>query len=303
MTNTVSELNIEPKPVQKCCLEDKGRRVVKVAFSICTALSLLIGTLLLFNVKTIPKYTSLNKAGKQILESVIEIQLEEENYLLYNQEDAFDNVKDEINELRKLVSSYEKSMPAEKEAKLFDFAAWDEAISLYERLFDQFNLYHKAVEKHIIELRTLEKSILAIIFSKMNPERGIIALQEIRIHEKGYFLYRNYPKTPDKRSFQDKRKEAVSNLLMWAQHDKRIEELMEKDDKLFKTILNCYKSQDAIFPALKKEGGKIRNVAEKFFEEGNQKLYLISHRCVFLSTTLLLMWLIMAIAIAVTRFR
>jgi hypothetical protein len=254
MTNTVSELNIEPKPVQKCCLEDKGRRVVKVAFSICTALSLLIGTLLLFNVKTIPKYTSLNKAGKQILESVIEIQLEEENYLLYNQEDAFDNV-------------------------------------------------HKAVEKHIIELRTLEKSILAIIFSKMNPERGIIALQEIRIHEKGYFLYRNYPKTPDKRSFQDKRKEAVSNLLMWAQHDKRIEELMEKDDKLFKTILNCYKSQDAIFPALKKEGGKIRNVAEKFFEEGNQKLYLISHRCVFLSTTLLLMWLIMAIAIAVTRFR
>ncbi len=90
---------------------------------------------------------------------------------------------------------------------------------------------------------------------------------------------------------------------MWAQHDKRIEELMEKDDKLFKAILNYYKSQDDIFPALKKEGGKIRNAAEKFFEEGNRKLYLISHRCVFLSTTLLLMWLIMAIAIAVTRFR
>ena len=303
MTNTVSELNIEPKPSPKRCLEDKGQQVVKVAFSICTALSLLIGALLLFNVKAIPKYTYLNKAGKEILETVIDMHLEEENYLVYNQEDAFHNVKDKINKLRKLFSSYEKSIPDRNKAKLFDFAAWDEAINLYERLFDQFILYHKAIEKHIIELRTLEKSILAVIYSKMNPERGIIALQEIRIHEKGYFLYRNYPKQPDERSFQDKRKEAVSNLLMWAQHDKRIEELMEKDDKLFKTILDYYKSQDAIFPALKKENRKIRNAAGKLFEEGNNRLGLIYYRCVFLSITLLLMWLIVALAIVVTRFR
>ena len=302
MTNTVSELNIEPKPSPKRCLEDKGQQVVKVAFSICTALSLLIGALLLFNVKAIPKYTYLNKAGKEILETVIDMQLEEENYLVYNQEDAFHNVKDEINKIRKKLSSYEKSIPDGDKA-IFDFAAWDEAINLYERLFDQFILYHKAIEKHIIELRTLEKSILAVIYSKMNPERGIIALQEIRIHEKGYFLYRNYPKQPDERSFQDKRKEAVSNLLMWAQHDKRIEELMEKDDKLFKTILDYYKSQDAIFPALKKENRKIRNAAGKLFEEGNNRLGLIYYRCVFLSITLLCIWLIMAIGIVVTRFR
>lgn len=303
MTNTVSELNIEPKPSPKRCPEDKGHQVVKVAFSICTALSLLIGAFLLFNIKAIPKYTSLNKAGKEMLEIVIDMQLEEENYLVYNQEDAFHNVKDEINKLRKLLSSYEKSLSDGNKAKFFDFAAWDEAINLYERLFDQFILYHKAIEKHTIELRTLEKSILAVIYSKMNPERGIIALQEIRIHEKGYFLYRNYPKQPDERSFQDKRKEAVSNLLMWAQHDKRIDELMEKDDKLFKTILNNYQNQDATFPALKKENRKIRNAARTLFEEGNKRLYLIYHRCVFLSITLLLIWLIVGTAIVVTRLR
>ena len=303
MTNTVSELNIEPNPSPKRCLEDKGQQVVKVAFSICTALSLFIGAFLLFNVKAIPKYTSLNNAGKEIVETIIDMHLEEENYLVYNQEDAFHNVKDEISKLRKLFSSYEKSIPDGNKAKLFNFAAWDEAINLYERLFDQFILYHKAIEKHIIELRTLEKSILAVIYSKMNPERGIIALQEIRIHEKGYFLYRNYPKPPDERSFQDKRKDAVSNLLMWAQHDKRIDELMGTDDKLFKTILNYYKNQDAIFPALKKENIKIRNAARALFEEGDKRLYLIYHRCVFLSITLLLIWLIVAIGIAATRFR
>jgi hypothetical protein len=303
MTHTVSELNIEPRPVPKRYLEDKGHQVIKIAFSICTALSLLIGAFLLFNIKAIPKYASLNKAGKEILEKVIDMQLEEQNYLIYNQEDYFNNVKDEISKLRKLFSLYEKSIPDGNKANLFDFAAWDEAINLYERLFDQFILYHRAIEKHIIELRTLESNILAVIYSKMNPERGIIALQEIRIHEKGYFLYRNYPKQPDERNFQDKRKEAVSNLLMWARHDKRIDELMGKDDKLFRTILNCYKNQDAIFPALKKENRKIRNAARKLFEEGNKRLYLIYHRCVFLSITLLLMWLVVATAIVVTRFR
>jgi hypothetical protein len=303
MTNTVSELNIEPKPVLKRYPEDKGHQMIKIAFSICTALSLLIGALVLFNVKAIPKYTSLNKAGEEILETVIDMQIEEENYLIYNQEAAFHNVKDKISRLRRLFSSYEKSIPDGNKANLFDFAAWDETINLYDRLFDQFILYHSAIEKHIIELRTLEKSILAVIYSKMNPERGIIALQEIRIHEKGYFLYRNYPKPPDERGSQDKRKEAVSNLLMWSQHDKRIDELMEKDDKLFKTILNCYKNQDAIFPALKKENRKIRSAAGRLFEEGNKRLYLIYHRCVFLSITLLLMWLIVATAIVVTRFR
>ena len=51
-------------------------------------------------------------------------------------------------------------------------------------LLDQLVLYHEAIDKNIAEIRDLEKDILAVIYSKMNPERGIIALQEVRIHEK-----------------------------------------------------------------------------------------------------------------------
>lgn len=303
MTHTVSELNTEAKPSSKHHPKGKGYQVVKVVFSICTAFSLLILILVLFNVKAIPKYISLNKVGKEILETVIDMQLEEQNYLLYNKKDDFYNSKDKINKIRDLFHSYEKSIPDGDKTKLFDFAAWDEAINLYDRLFDQFNLYHSAIENHIIELRTLEKSILAVIYSKMNPERGIIALQEIRINEKGYFLYRNNPKQLQELNFRDRREEAVSNLLMWAQHDQRIDELMKQDEKLFKTILNCYKNKDTIFPLLKKESKKIRSFAGKSIEEGNKGLSLIYRRCAFLSIILLLMWLTVAIGIMVTRFR
>lgn len=280
----------------------KQTRVVITAFSVCIALSLLAGTLLLLNVKDFPKYTHMLNTGKQSCESLLEMQLQERNYLLYHQQDALSNVKEKINKLRKLFSFYEKSRPDKDEAGLLELAGWEEAINLYERLFDQFVLYHEAVEKNISAIRALEKRILAVIYSRMNPERGIIGLQEIRIHEKGYLLYRHRPKLPDERSFEDKRKEAVSNLLMWARDDKRIGELMEQDNQLFIEILNNYESQDETLLALKREGEKIKNMCERFLEEGNTRLRIAYRRCLFLSKTLLIMWAVTAIAIIYSRF-
>ncbi len=281
----------------------KQTRVVTAAFSVCIALSFLIGTLLLLNIKDSPKYTRMIDTGKQIRESVLEMQLQENEYLLYHQKDTLDNVKDKIGKLRDLLTFYEKSTFAEKRPKFFKLADWEEAINLYERLFDQFVLFHQAIEKNIAEIRELEKSILAVIYSKMNPERGIIGLQEIRIHEKGYLLYRDYPEPLEKRSFQDMRKEAVSNLLVWAHQDKRIEELMEKDNELFNKITKNYESQDHTLLALKKESGKIKNISERFLEEGKKRLYITYRRCMFLTITLLIMWLIMAIVIVSAQYR
>ena len=281
----------------------KPSRLVVTAFSICIVLSLLTGLLLLLNVKAIPKHTRMIDTGKEILESALAMELQERDYLLSSHNEALDNVKDKISNLRKLLSFYEKSRFAERGENLVELADWDEAINLYERLFDQFALYHDAVEKSIAAIRELEKSILAVIYSKMNPERGIIGLQEIRIHEKGYLLYRNYPKPVEERSFQDMRKEAVSNLLMWAHKDKRIEELMEKDNQLFNNIISNYERQDNALLALKRERRKIENISQTFLEEGKRQLHVSHSRCMFLSMTLLVMWVITGIAVAGTMFR
>ena len=281
----------------------KHTGVVTIAFSICIALSFFIGIILLSNIKAIPKYTRMIDTGKEIVAAVLDTQLQEKNYLLYHQEAALDRVKDEMDKLRKLHSFYEKPAISEKGAEVLGLDVWEEAMNLYERLFDQFVLYRKAVEKSFANIRELEKSILAVIYSKMTPERGIIALQEVRIHEKGYMLYRDYPEPPDERPFFDKRKEAVSNLLVWAREDKRIEELMGQDNKLFDEVISNYEWQDNTILALKRESQKIKNIGEKFLEEGNKKLLIIYRRCTYLSITLLIMWLIMAVAIAVTRSR
>lgn len=281
----------------------KQTGVVIIAFSICIALSLIIGSFLLLNVKVVPEYINMMDTGKQILESILEMQIEEESYLLQRQGDALDNVKDKISDLRRLHSFWEKSKFAEKRAEVIKLADWDKAMNLYERLFDQFVMYHEAAEKNIAAIRDLEKSILAVIYSKMNPERGIIGLQEIRIHEKGYLLYRNYPEPLEKSSFEDMRKEAVSNLLIWAHNDKRIEELMEKDNQLFNEIISNFESQDNTLLALQRESGKMRNISENFLEEGKKRLHITYRRCTFLSIILLIIWLFMAIAIVSTRFR
>ena len=278
----------------------KNIKEIKIAFSICIVLFLIISAIILLNVRAIPKYSHLIDSGKQIQTLVLDMKLQTNSYLIHHHDDALDNIKDKINELREILSYYEKSAFAKKLEDFFKFSIWEEAIDLYERLFDQLVLYHETIDKNIAEIRDLEKNILAVIYSKMNPERGIIALQEIRIHEKGYIIYRNHPKPPDKIPFEDKRKEAVTNFLIWAQKDKRIGELMNKDNQLFNKIMENYEYEDNTLYALKMEGKKVRNMAEKFLEKGGMGLYTIYRRCAFLSVILLVVCLIAAIPIAIT---
>jgi hypothetical protein len=280
----------------------KFNKVVIGAFSTCTVLSIVIASFLLVQIKSTPNYSRMIRTGEEIRRTVLDMEIQERTYLLQHHESAIDNVRNSIADLRKTLSSYEKSANGRKQAELFEFAAWEEAMNLYERLFDQFVLYHSAAEKNIGEIRDLEKSILAVIYSKMNPERGVIALQEIRIHEKGYLLYRRRPKQPDEKSFQDMRKEAVANLRLWADKDRRIEELMEKDNRLFNEILANYESQDNTLMALERESGRMKAIGEKYLEEGNKGLGIAHRRCVFLSTILLIMWVIVCFALFASRF-
>lgn len=278
----------------------KNIKEIKIAFTICIVLFLIISAIILLNVRAIPKHTHLIDSGKEIQTLVLEMKLQAKDYLLYHHKDALDNVKDKIGELREILSFYEKSAFSGKPEDFFKFSIWEEAINIYERLFDQLVLYHEAIDKNIAKMRELEKNILAVIYSKMNPERGIIALQEIRIHEKGYIIYRSHPRPPDEIPFEDKRKEAVTNLLIWAHKDKRIVELMDEDNLLFNKIMTNYEYQDNTLRALKIESKKIRNMAEKFLEKGDMRLYTIYRRCVFLSVILLIVCLIAAVPIAIT---
>ena len=108
MRNTGSELNTGLRPqLKKGLLEMKQTGVVIIAFSVCIVLSFLIGAFLLLNVKAIPKYIHMMDTGEQVLKSVLEMQLEEKNYLLLQRKDAFDNVKDKIANLRKLHSFWD----------------------------------------------------------------------------------------------------------------------------------------------------------------------------------------------------
>lgn len=280
----------------------KNSKLIKIAFTVCIFISLVFGSIVLLNIRAVPEYTHMMDSGKQMHQLVLEMKLQARDYLLYNQKDLLDNVKHKISELRKALYFYEKTAFAGKLEGFFNFYVWEEAINIYERLFDQLVLYHEAIDKNIAEIRDLEKNILAVIYSKMNPERGIIALQEIRIHEKGYIIYRSYPRPPDKITFEDKRKEAVTNLLIWAQKDKRIGELMDKDNQLFKDTVKNYKYQDDTINALKKKSNEIINMADKFLERGSQGLYTIYNRCAFLSVMLLIVWIVIVIAIAVSLF-
>ena len=274
----------------------------KIAFLVAIGVSLLLGTLLLSNVRAISKHTDLIKTGKAFLKSILEMQAQEQAHLLHRNEGALESARNEIGHLRKLFAELEKSRIGMEDEGIFDSSTLEEAINLCERLFDQFVLHDQAVDAGISEIRNLEDGILAVIFSKMNPERGIIALQEVRIYEKRYLLYRGRSESPEGLHYRDMRKKAVADLLMWAQKDKRIEELMAKDNQLFNEIINNYQGLDSALAAIKRERDKIRMIAENLMENGQKRLHTINRRSEFLSTILLVMWLITGVVVISIRF-
>ncbi len=78
--------------------------------------------------------------------------------------------------------------------------------------------------------------------------------------------------------------------------------MIEKDNHLFNEIVSNFEGQENIRIKLKKEVKKIENMADRFIEEGNEKLSTIYRRCEFLCTILLIMWLVTAIPVAAVRF-
>ena len=280
----------------------KNITVVKIAYTLCTVLSLLICIFIMQNQSAIREYTILKDNGNKILDFISDMKLQEKRFLLHHHE-VLGEVTKNIDRLKKTFTSYEKSLSSNKSVEFYDFTKLEDALNIYGRLFDLLLLNHNSIDKNLFEIKNLEEDILAVIFSMMTPERGIIALQEVRIHEKDFLFYNIYHLSSDERSLQDKRREAVSNLLVWSNRDKRIEKLINKDDQLFSAIIKNYKTQDDTLVAMKRELQKIRRIADVIIERCDKKLKVSLRRSSFLIVILLFMWLTSGAAILITRFR
>ena len=92
----------------------KNSKLIKIAFSVCIFISLIFGSIVLLNIRAVPEYTHMMNSGKQMHQLILEMKLQAKDYLLYNQKDSLDNVKDKISELRKVLYFYEKTAFAGK---------------------------------------------------------------------------------------------------------------------------------------------------------------------------------------------
>jgi len=242
------------------------KKLVLPAFSICIAFSILLASIAYLTLKDIKKDIEIQKVANSIVKTAFKINIDEREYRLnpYKKNE----IKEHLKELKKLVSSCEEMCDLKK----INFSKLHGSIDLYEKLFEQLKFYRETNEKIVEELRKLERIIQATIFSKPNPERGTIALQEIRLQEKSYLLFREKPFVFPERPYLEKRKIAVINLLIWAEGDKRINELIDKDNKLFKDILSNYEQMDKTLELMRKEVRKIEGAIHCIYKATQHKI-------------------------------
>ncbi|HEC49857.1 MAG TPA: hypothetical protein ENI40_01705 [Candidatus Desulfofervidus auxilii] len=270
-----------------------SKKLVLTAFSVCIVFSILLASIAYLTLRDIKKDIEIQKVADSIVKTAFKINIDEREYRLnpYKKNE----IKEHLKEIKKLVSSCEEMCDLKK----INFSKLHGSIDLYEKLFEQLKFYHETNEKIIEELRKLERIIQATIFSKPNPEKGTIALLEIRLQEKSYMLFREKPLLFHEKPYSEKRKIAVRNLLMWAEGDKRINELMDKDSELFEEIVSNYEQMDKILELMKKEIKKIEDIGYCICKATQQKIDFAYKKLQILLTTLLVLLILGGIELIV----
>ena len=242
------------------------KKLVLTAFSVGIVFSILLTSIAYLTLKDIKKDIEIQKVADSMVKTAFKINIDEREYRLnpYKKNE----IKKHLKELKKLVSSCEEMC----DVKRINFSKLYGSIDLYEKLFEQLKFYRETNEKIIEKLRKLERMIQATIFSKPNPERGTVALQEIRLQEKAYILFREKPLFFSERPHLEKRKIAVRNLRIWAEGDKRINELIDKDSKLFEDILSNYEQMDKTLELMRKEVRQIEGLIQGIYKATQHKI-------------------------------
>jgi len=242
------------------------KKLVLTAFSVGIAFSILLTCIAYLTLKDIKKDIEIQKVADSMVKTAFKINIDEREYRLnpYKKNE----IKKHLKELKKLVSSCEEMCDVKK----INFSKLHGSIDLYEKLFEQLKFYRETNEKIIEKLRKLERMIQATIFSKPNPERGTVALQEIRLQEKAYILFREKPLFFSERPHLEKRKIAVRNLRIWAEGDKRINELIDKDSKLFEDIVSNYEQMDKTLELMRKEVRRIEGLILGIYKATQHKI-------------------------------
>jgi len=259
------------------------KKLVLTAFSVCIGFSILLASIAYLTLRDIKKDIEIQKVANNMVKTAFKINIDEREYRLNPYEK--NKIKEHLKELKKLVSSCEEMC----DVKRINFLKLHGSIDLYEKLFEQLKFYRETNEKIIEELRKLERIIQGTIFSKPNPERGTIALLEIRLQEKSYLLFRNKPLLFFERPYLEKRKIAVRNLRIWAEGDKRINELIDKDSKLFEDILSNYEQMDKTLELMKKEVRKIEEAINCIYKATQHKIDFAYKKFQILLITLLVL--------------
>ena len=242
------------------------KKLVLTAFSVGIAFSILLTCIAYLTLKDIKKDIEIQKVADSMVKTAFKINIDEREYRLnpYKKNE----IKRHLKELKKLISSCEEMC----DVKRINFSKLHGSIDLYEKLFEQLKFYRETNEKIIEKLRKLERMIQATIFSKPNPERGTVALQEIRLQEKAYILFREKPLFFSERPHLEKRKIAVRNLRIWAEGDKRINELIDKDSKLFEDIVSNYEQMDKTLELMRKEVRRIEGLILGIYKATQHKI-------------------------------
>lgn len=237
-----------------------GRKLF-LGFASITILSIIVAGTAFINFDKINEASRTVKQATAITEHILEIRIEEKNYLLRHEQYYVDTLKELMAHLDEYIAEGKKEIRSK--AIITELDRISASLETYEDLFNKLIKTHELVEELMNKMRVAGRDVQAAAQGRENSDELIISVLEILKEEKDYQIYRHKVLRAGEKTYQDKFQDAVKQLIDAAGGDPEINELADQYALDFNDLAAAYKYLDELIDRMREEGGTVQDISRE----------------------------------------
>ncbi len=237
-----------------------GRKLF-LGFVSITILAIIVAGVAFINFDKINEASRTVKQAAAITEHILEIRMEEKNYLLLHEQNYIDTLKELMAHLGEHIADGKREIRSK--AVITNLDRITASLKIYQGLFNKVMQNHELVEELMSKMRIAGRDVQEAAPGRENTGELIISVLEARREEKNYQIYRDKVLRAGEKTYQEKFQDAIKRLKDAGRGDPKINWLADQYTVDFNNLVAAYKDMDELIGCMMDEGQTIQKIARE----------------------------------------
>ena len=241
-----------------------GKKLFIGFFSI-TLLALVVAGAAFVNFSKIDDASRLVKVAAEITNHVLELRIDEKNYLLWYEQKYVESLKETISHLGEHIAAERQEIHDKADISRLD--RMTSAIKTYEGMFNKMIKNHETDAELTGKMIATGRKLQAAAVGREKAGEIILSLLEARRAEKNYQLYHMKVTRPGEKTYEEKFNDAINRLKNVAGGNPEINGLADQYAADFNKLVVSYKKTDELIVRMRDNGQIVYKTAQEIADK------------------------------------